>query len=198
MSPKERISYIWEYYKFHIMGSIGAIILLISLISSIGDKKEAYLNMTILGKGIDSEGIVQVQEQLTNKLVKDKEKEEVFVETLTYDPSSQDEISRAGIQKMTAQITTGSIDLLIVDKELFEEITSLEKSLLALNEIKAIDKSDFELVYSKTSDENFFGIGTSDIKLLDSLGLDENKVLCVPSNTKKMKEINEFFTLISE
>ena len=151
-----------------------------------------------MGKGIDSEGVALVQEKLTDKLVKDKEKKEVFVETLTYDPLSQDEISRAGIQKMTAQITTGSIDLLIVDKELFEEISSQEKSLLALNEIKGIDKSDFEFVYPKPSDENFYGIGTSDIKLLDSLQLDENKVLCVPSNTKKMKEINEFFTLISE
>lgn len=198
MSKKERMAYIWDYYKFHIIGSITAIILLISLISSMGDKKEEYLNMTIMGKGIDSEGVALVQEKLTNKLVKDKEKEEVFVETLTYDPLSQDEISRAGIQKMTAQITTGSIDLLIVDKELFEEISSLEKSLLALNEIKGIDKTDFEFVYPKLSDENFYGISTSDIKLLDSLQLDENKVLCVPSNTKKLKEINEFFTLISE
>jgi hypothetical protein len=200
MSPKERMAYIWDYYKIHIIGTIVAIILLISLISSMGGKKEVYLNLTILGKGINTEGVVQLQEQLTNKLVKDKADEEIFVQTLSYDNSSNDEASRTGIQKFAAEITTGSIDLLIVDKELFEEISS-QQGLLALNDIKAFDKMNLDkqtLLHSKTSDEKIYGIGTSDIHLLAPLKLDENKVLCIPRNTKNVKNINEFFTSISE
>jgi hypothetical protein len=191
MSPKERMAYIWEYYKFHIIGTIVAIVLLISFISSIGGKKEVVLNMTIIGQGVNTEGVVQIQEHLTNEFVNDKADEEVYIETLTYDKSSQDPVSQAGLQKMTAQISTGAIDLLIVDKELFEEISSQQSSLLAINDFKGIDKV-------LTSKEEIYGISTSDINLLEPLKLGENKVLCVPSNTKNLKKINEFFTLISE
>jgi hypothetical protein len=191
MSTKERFSYIWDYYKFHIIGSITAIILLILLISSIDEKKEAYLNITILGNGVNPEGIAQLQEQLTNELVKDKADEEVFIETLSYDKSSPDAASRAGVQKMVAQITTGSIDLLIVDKELFEEISSQQNSLLAINDLKGTGKR-------LPSNEEVYGISTSDINLLAPLKLDENKVLCIPSNTKNLEQINELFSLISE
>ncbi|MDM5327446.1 hypothetical protein [Neobacillus sp. CF12] len=190
MSPKERIAYIWDYYKFHIIGTIAAIILLISFISSIGEKKEVVLNMTIIGQGVNTEGVVQLQDQLTNKLVLDKAEEEISVQHLTYNKSSMDEASRAGIQKLSAEITLGSIDLMIVEKELFEEISS-QNSLLALNDFKGTNKL-------LPSDEKVYGISTSEIKLLAPLELDENKVLCVPSTTKNLKNINEFFTLISE
>lgn len=191
MSQKEKMAYIWDYYKFHIIGTIAAIILLISFISSIGEKKEVALNMTIIGQGVNTEGVVQLQEQLTNELVIDKADEEVYIETLSYDKSSPDPASQAGLQKMTAQITTGSIDLLIVDKELFEEISSQQNSLLALNDFKGINKV-------LTSNEEVYGISTSDINFFTPLKLDENKVLCVPSNTKNLKQINEFFSLITE
>jgi hypothetical protein len=190
MSPKERIAYIWDYYKFHIIGTIVAIILLISFTSSIGGKKEVVLNMTIIGQGVNTEGVVQLQEQLTNKIVQDKADEEVSVQHLTYNKSSMDEASRAGIQKMAAEISLGSIDLMIVEKELFEEISS-QNALLALNDFKGTNKL-------LPSDEKVYGISTSDIKLLAPLALDENKVLCVPSTAKNLKKINEFFTLISE
>jgi hypothetical protein len=190
MSPKERIAYIWDYYKFHIIGTIVAIILLISFMSSIGGKKEVVLNMTIIGQGVNTEGVVQLQEQLTNKIVQDKADEEVSVQHLTYNKSSMDEASRAGIQKMAAEISLGSIDLMIVDKELFEEISS-QNALLALNDFKGTNKL-------LPSDEKVYGMSTSDIKLMAPLALDENKVLCVPSTAKNLKKINEFFTLISE
>ena len=191
MSPKEKMAYIWDYYKFHIIGTIAAIILFISFISSIGEKKEVVLNMTIIGQGVNTEGVVQVQDQLTSKLVQKKADEEISVQHLTYNKSSMDEASRAGIQKLSAEITLGSIDLMIVEKELFEEFSSQQSSLLALNDIKGTEKL-------LTSDEKVYGINTSDIKLLAPLELDENKVLCVPSTAKNLKKINEFFTLISE
>lgn len=146
--------------------------------------------MTIIGQGVNTEGVVQLQDQLTNKLVLDKAEEEISVQHLTYNKSSMDEASRAGIQKLSAEITLGSIDLMIVEKELFEEISS-QNSLLALNDFKGTNKL-------LPSDEKVYGISTSEIKLLAPLELDENKVLCVPSTTKNLKNINEFFTLISE
>ncbi|MCM3690483.1 hypothetical protein [Neobacillus niacini] len=191
MSPKERIAYIWEYYKFLIIGTIAAIILLFSLINSIGEKKEVVLNMTIVGKGVSTEGVVQLQEYLTNELVNDKADEEVFIETLSYDKTSQDSVSQTALQKLFAQISIGAIDLLIVEKEIFEDISAQQNSLLAINDFKGMDKII-------TINEETYGISTSDIDFLEPLKLGENMVLCIPSNTKKLKEINEVFSLFSE
>lgn len=191
MSPKQRMSYIWEYYKFHIIGTIAAIILVISFISSIGGKKEVVLNMTVIGQGVNTDGVVQLQEQLTNKIVQDKGDEEVSVQFLTYHKASMDQASQAAIQKMSAEITLGAIDLLIVEKDLFDEISSQPSSLLALNDIKGTDK----LV---NSDKKVYGIRTSEINLLTPLELDENKILCIPSTAKNLNKINEFFTLTTQ
>lgn len=191
MSPKERMAYIWDYYKFHIIGTIAAIILLFSFISSIGEKKEVVLNMTIIGQGVNTEGVAELQEQLTNKLVQDKADEEVSVQHLTYSKSSMDQASRAGIQKMSAEITLGAIDILIVEKDLFEEISAQSSSLVALNDFKGIDNL-------LPSEEKVYGLSTSDIPILAPLELDENKVLCIPSTTKNLKNINKFFTLVSQ
>ncbi|WP_090759963.1 hypothetical protein [Bacillus sp. OK048] len=195
MSPKERMAYIWDYYKFHIIGTIVAIILLISLITSFDEKKEVYLNMTIVGNGVNSEGVVQLQEQLTNKLVIDKTNEEVLIQTLNYDKSSRDPVSLAGVQKLAAEISTGSIDLLIVDKELFEEFSS-QQSLLALNDVTSFDTMNIKK--QESSNNKIYGLDTSDLNLLTSLEFDENMILCIPGNTKNLNRINEFFTLISE
>ncbi|WHY02849.1 hypothetical protein [Neobacillus sp. DY30] len=191
MSPRQRLEYIWDYYKFHIIGTIAAIILLISFISSIGDKKEIILNMTIIGQGVNPEGVSQLQEQLTNKLVQDKGNKEVFVQFLTYNKDSMDQASQAAIQKMSAEITLGAIDLLIVEKELFDEISSQPSSLVALNDIKGTDNL-------LKSDDKVYGISASDINLLTPLELDENKILCVPGTTKNLKNINKFFTLATQ
>jgi hypothetical protein len=191
MSPKERISYIWDYYKFHIIGTIAVILLIISFISSIGEKKEVVLNITIIGQGVNLEGVAELNEQLTSKLVKDKGDQEVSVQHLTYSKSSMDQASQAGIQKMSAEITLGAIDLLIVEKDLYEEISSQPSSLVPLNDFKGIE----ELL---TSEEKVYGISTSDIPLLAPLELDDEKVLCVPSTTKNLKNINKFFTLVSQ
>ncbi|WP_419888123.1 hypothetical protein ACN6MT_22440 [Neobacillus niacini] len=191
MSPKERIAYIWDYYKFHIIGTIAAVVLLVSFISSIGEKKEVVLNMTIIGQGVNSDGVVQLQEQLNSKLVQDKADEEVFVQYLNYNKASMDQASQAAIQKMSAEITLGGIDLMIVEKELFDEISSQPSSLVALNDLKGTDKL-------LNSDEKVYGIRTSEITLLAPLKLDENKVLCVPSTAKNLKNINKFFSIVSQ
>jgi hypothetical protein len=191
MSPKQRLAYIWDYYKFHIIGTIAAIILVISFINSIGEKKEVVLNMTIIGQGVNSEGVVQLQDHLTDKLVQDKGDEEVFVQFLTYNKGSMDQASQAAIQKMSAEITLGAIDLLIVEKELYNEISSQPSSLLALNDIKRTDK------WLKSNDK-VYGISASEINLLAPLDLDDNKVLCIPSTTKNLKNINKFFRLASQ
>lgn len=191
MSPKERMAYIWDYYKFHIIGTIVAIMVLISFISSIGGKKEVVLNMTIIGQGVNTEGVAELQEHLTNKLVQDKGDQEVSIQHLTYSKSSMDQASRAAIQKMSAEITLGAIDLLIVEKDLFKEISSQPSSLIALNDFKGIDK----LIQS---DEKVYGISTSEIKLFVPLELDDNKVLCVPHTSKNMKNIKKFFTVVTQ
>ncbi|OLS33381.1 hypothetical protein [Bacillus sp. MRMR6] len=193
MSTKERISYIWDYYRFHIMGTIAAIILVIFLIGSVGEKKETYLNLTIMGTGLNTNHIVQIQEDLTNKLVTDKDHEEVLVQSINYGQSSMDPASQVGIQKFTAEVSSGDIDVLIVQYEFFEKL-STQEALIDLDEL-GVNFRDETVI--KTG-ENVYGIDASDIELLKPLQLDGNMVICVLRNTKNLDNITQFFTLITE
>jgi hypothetical protein len=193
MSPKQRISYIWDYYRFHIMGAIAAIILVIYLIGNVGEKKETYLNLTIMGEGVITENIVQIQEDLTNKLVTDKDQEEVLIQSINYGQSNMDPASQVGIQKFTAVLSSGDIDVMIVQQEFFEKLSSQE-GLLDLNELGF----NLEAKTVFKSEEKVYGIDASDIELLSPLQLKDNMVICVPRNTKNLVNITQFFTLITE
>ncbi len=97
---------------------------------------------------------------------------------------------------MTAEISSGSIDLLIVDKELFEVFSS-QQALLALNDLNSFDNLNLE-TQTSSSNNKIYGIKAQDLNLLTPLEFDEKMILCIPGNTKKLNSINEFFALISE
>ncbi|MEH7255824.1 hypothetical protein V7111_27330, partial [Neobacillus niacini] len=96
---------------------------------------------------------------------------------------------------LAAEISTGSIDLLIVDKELFEEFSS-QQSLLAISDVTSFDTMNIKK--QDSSNNKIYGLDTSDLNLLTSLELDEKMILCIPGNTKNLNSINEFFKLITE
>ncbi|WP_462413672.1 hypothetical protein [Neobacillus sp. Marseille-QA0830] len=197
MSPMQRISYIWDYYKLPILGTIAAIILLIFLIGNPpSGKKEAFLRLSILGKDVNRQHVVQFQEHLTNKLVTDKGHEEVIVQSISNDDSNLDQSSQVERQKFAAELATGDIDLIIIEHDLFEKLLS-EKSLLPLNDLKGFNKMEIRDKALLKSGEKVYGIGTSDMKGLTSLDLDENMVICVPKNTKNLENIKQLLTLIN-
>jgi hypothetical protein len=175
------------------MGTIAAIILVIFLIGSVGEKKETYLNLTIMGKGLKTENIVQIQEDLTNKLVTNKDDEEVLVQSINYGQSSMDPASQVGIQKFTAEVSSGDIDVLIVQHDFFENLLTQE-ALIDLNKL-GVNFQDETII---NSGENVYGMNASDFELLTPLQLEDNMVICVPRNTKNLDNITQFFKLITE
>jgi len=48
MTSKEKINYIWEYYKLHILGSIAAIVLVVSIMHTILTQVDTHLHITFL------------------------------------------------------------------------------------------------------------------------------------------------------
>ena len=171
-------------------------VLLISIINSVLEKKEVVLNITMLGERVDSNGVILLEKQLVNSVVKDKSKEKVTIQNLKYEKESLHEASRMGLQKVAADITAGFIDILIIDKEIFDELSKGQQlkplsNITGINHLGIVNHTPY---YS--SDEKIYGIGISKIDLLSSVDFDGEKVLCIPANAKNVKSISEFFTVI--
>lgn len=200
MTPRGKIFYIWQYYKVHIIGTIATLIILVSIVHSLLDKKEIILNMTLVGQMIDTQAIYDLEEKLNTDIVSDKTEEEVNVQYVKYSKTSLNQASMIGIQKITAELTAGSIDLLVVEKELFNELL-MEEQLVPLNNFKGfngIDLQKHDPYYSNTSKEEIYGVSTSEVKSLSAIDFDENKILCIPANTNNHDTISKFFTLIDK
>jgi hypothetical protein len=196
MSTKDKVLYIWTYYRIPIIGIIMTSVLLISIINSVLEKKEVVLNITMLGERVDSNGVILLEKQLVNSVVKDKSKEKVTIQNLKYEKESLHEASRMGLQKVAADITAGFIDILIIDKEIFDELSKGQQlrplsNITGINLLGIVNHTPY---YS--SDEKIYGIGISKIDLLSSVDFDGEKVLCIPANAKNVKSISEFFTVI--
>lgn len=124
MKPKDRVGYIWEYYKIPILVAILAIAIVISFISHFVTKKETLANV-----------------MMVNAVVTDKEKEsDIFVDflkengyntkkqeislndSLFVDPDSTDSSSMYSYQSLQTIMIAGGVDVFLSDEKLFDDL----------------------------------------------------------------------------
>ncbi|KOF57157.1 hypothetical protein AGR56_11745 [Clostridium sp. DMHC 10] len=73
MSFKEKRSYIWDYYKLHILALLILIAIIVSLIYSMATKQEEYYNITYVGDYIGQDNLATVKNNI-NKVILNNDK----------------------------------------------------------------------------------------------------------------------------
>lgn len=174
------------------MVGISVIILIMFTTNSVFDKKEVALSITILGQRVDTEGVYELEEYLNDELLSGDKENEINIQYVRYDHTSLD--GKFGLQRVLADITAGFIDVLIVDKHLFNEL-SYEQQLLPINSIKGYETLDLEKNTPYYSGDRIDGVSNSKIKLLKAIDYDEEKVICIPANAKNVEFISKLFEL---
>lgn len=204
MSFKKKINYIWYYYKFHIT----VIIILVLLITSFSIKtfnhKETVLNVTLMGKYINSNKEAQIKNQAVKFFIKNNyKKQDISFEFLQTSDYPQDEINLISNEKLTALIEDKDVDVLLLDKKFFTTYVN-ERLLMNLSNIPDFSKLNLPIsLQVKAKAQNLdttyqvYGIDAENLKFLDFMELDsKNKVLCIISNTKHVSKITEFIKWI--
>jgi len=126
---KEKLDYFWEYYKVHVIVAVIAIIVIVSVIRSFVTSRDYALFIAVVDSGDQMGEQTSVwSEELADVLGIDKDRYEVFIDTSIEfggdRTSSQSDFVAA--QKLTALLTSRSMDIMLADMTVFEQYAQNE------------------------------------------------------------------------
>ncbi|WP_121613404.1 hypothetical protein [Mesobacillus foraminis] len=190
MTFKQKAEHIWEYYKLHMIATLAVVVLGTMFVSSFTGKEESF-DITVVGRSpvVDS---ITASDQL-NDYFKDFN---IAADVIHSPESTFSSISNQEAQKMLVRAAAGEIDLLILDENIYQELSQQDpftplENFIASSNLEIPDES----LYSGKRNM-VYGINTSSIPSLKEFSYLQNKVLCVFSSASEKDEVKQFLTLI--
>ncbi|HHW58297.1 MAG TPA: extracellular solute-binding protein [Clostridia bacterium] len=191
MTVREKVEYIWDYYKVHIIIGILVIYLLGTFTSSVLNRKEYVLNIAFVGKYMDFDRLNEFSKEVTKELVGDpsgKKQASIDFYRLVKGPNGNFTLDPASTQKLMARMGAQDIDVIILDKNNFDILAS-QGAFLRLDEVKELNLSGLNVAkVEEPSNEvkpGVYGIYVGwNNKYLKNLGYDYNdKIVAIISNS---------------
>lgn len=119
-TPKQKLEYFWDYYKWHTIGGIIAVILIVSIVYNAVTAKDCALYAVFLNSYTEQRVLDSFVSGFTDTTDIDTDKYEVIVDTnLSLSEDARDEASYAAVQKIMALIAASNLDILAGDTASF-------------------------------------------------------------------------------
>jgi hypothetical protein len=186
MSRKEKIEYIWDYYKLHIISVIVVIAVIASFIHGQLTKIDYVVNVTIIGNAINESKKEEAEKKFTSLVIKEGEqRKQALFDVITTDKS---ELSYEMMQKFVVRIAAGEIDVVILDKGFFDSFVK-QDMFIPLESISQINLSDIKQskieASGSTNNKAVYAISVEGNKELEAMEYDtKNKVLGIIASSK--------------
>jgi len=121
-TPKEKLSYFWCYYKWHVIATVAIISCIGSFIYNAATKKETALYALMLnGFTVSTDTVDEYKQDFMTAAGIDSTKNELLTDTNLYmTPGSMDESTYNATQKIFVYVAAGEIDLLLTGEAPFE------------------------------------------------------------------------------
>jgi len=205
MPFKKKMEYIWEYYKFYLLGIVLVLVIIGSLINTwfINPPPSTALFVAWSAGFATEEQLTDLADVLEELLVDKNENEEVIVSRFAssgVDPS----FDMANVQRLVAMIAAGVIDVFILDLETLEE-KSNNGFVKPLEDVLAEIRSTNPRVYDRIMEnaitiryepeediiaESIMGIYISDSVLYKELGFFEQDLyISIASTTRSLENV---------
>ena len=154
MNRKEKIGYIWDYYKVWIIGGCGALILLIViLIQTAGIHKDISLQVTMVNADtitVDNSKLFDAYE----KEYCDPRFEKISVEaTLQLKKNNTGALSGSSYQVLSAEFLSGQIDVFISDSDTFDFLSATNAFANLEDKLSKEDLEKYRPYFVYTKDE---------------------------------------------
>lgn len=188
MTFKEKVDHIWEYYKIHIFLIVTALVLVISITSTILSKQEVILNISMMGEGVVTEDVQTVSESLNEGL----SDSEVLVDHIPLTSDELDNQSYMYLQKLITKIATGSIDVLIVEESIYQDLLN-EGAFTPIDEVVSLESNDVKEQHLYSQSGEIYGVSTTALPLFKGNDKLSGKVVCIPKTAKNKENINLVF-----
>lgn len=195
MSFKDKFWYIWEYYKFPIIGVIIAVFLVGSIGSAMYNNRfDTALSCAVLNSRYDSDALTvdQYFNEGFRAFIGLDENTKIDVDysmSPTFDESAMNEYSYAELAKLTAMISSKGLDVMIGRPDVIDHYGEMD-GFLNLEEALPPDLYEqvkdylYPVTNAETGQESFCGLWLEDTSFGEKTGLIlDNPVLTVMSNS---------------
>lgn len=171
MSLKGKIDYIWEYYKYWIIGITASIFLLYGIIDAqIENSKPTYLYLTMVNSNMVSSGETTLMDDFAEFAQIDQTKIKLNLDTsIQMKPDMSDEYSMNSSAKMFAQFAAKTIDATIMDKDMIEFFVGKD----AFADLESILPTDF---YQKHKDRFISGKDSEGNLFICAMDISDSKI----------------------
>ena len=191
LTKKEKIEHIWEYYRFHIIGSIIGIFFIANMLVTVFGPKppEPVANVVIAGSYVgDDEKIDQFRNDIEN-IIDQGGNGKVNLNILSVNWEHQSEMTMAMEQKFMIMFQMREVDVLLLEKEKFDSYvdkldSTMYQPLESIPELAQILEANKDnLVMRKFPDdagERVYGLFVKDNIKLKDMGLGDNYIISIP------------------
>lgn len=208
MNFKEKVAYLWEYYRNIALVSIIILILIVGLIvGARSSSKDRSLDITLAGK-------LDIQNIQVADLTKLEEDLDVAFEFHPVDWRQEDSLALSVRQRMTLQMKVSKLDILGLPDYKFEDYLKANASAMymQLDELPEFQEilqeyKDQLVIKGYNVDENnniiedeehVYGIRISKIDNIPGITLDEDLVLGVTTSVKDTHKAAEMMRFLLE
>jgi hypothetical protein len=187
MSRKEKIEYIWDYYKLHIISSIIAIAVIASFIHGQLTRVTYVASVTVIGNAVQESKREELERKFTSLLVKEgEERKQALVEVIVTD---KPELSYEMMQRFIVRIAAGELDVVILDKGSFNSFAK-QDMFLPLERVSDINLDSYKNekieAIGSTGNKGIFAVSVEGNKILEAMGYDtKNKVMGIIASSNQ-------------
>jgi len=191
MTNKKKAEYIWDYYKLYIIAFLVILLTVTWFVHNQVTEIDYVFNLTMVGNTINENKRSDFGNQLTKIVVKNENKrKQAIVNIIPFNGSNNisSTLSNQYMQKFIVSISFGEVDVVILNKDIFEYLAK-QDMFSRLDNMPGLNLSSIKNEKIKTSGSNntkfVYAIDTENIKILKDMGFDtHNKVIGIISKSK--------------
>ncbi|WP_294388742.1 hypothetical protein [uncultured Clostridium sp.] len=194
LSRKNKIQFIYDYYKFPIIAGILSIIIISYISYSIATKQNTYCNITYYGSNINTDNFNKLKDILNKSILSNNKKYAIFTNSLLVDSNSNYGDDPTTTQAFAVKLAANEIDILLVEKNNFEYFAAnnMLLDLTLLDGFYDLNISEDSLITStdQSGNNNLYGIKVDNLNLLKDCGFNnENTFLCIAISSNRHEQI---------
>lgn len=197
MSPKEKIAYIWDYYRWIIIGFIVLIVIIGFSVKDLAGQKENALSIVLISNQADPNVVEEFERNLNELLIskEDQDSLQVNIRHMYYNigKNGETQLDPNNTQVLFTYLAAQEVDIIIQPMDQYHNLNSQE-SFLNIEEIVGTGELPVgeESLQSSQDQNQITGIGVGEISILNELNLEEGNVLSVFINSPNMEYVSKF------
>jgi hypothetical protein len=124
LDRKEKIEFIFEYYKLHMIGGVVALVIIFSILNMyiFNPNPTPILDITLVTEYYDEEVANQLKVELESLLIEEDANETIFIEFLNMGAGSDPQMLMAMTSKFMGKASVGDLDILLMNQEYFDNL----------------------------------------------------------------------------